>query len=134
MRTYRLLTLAGILGLTGVVLGAFGAHFLKERLAAAHMTDTWETGIRFQLFHATAVLALALAPASSVPAKDRWRMRTGHCWALGVLFFSGSLYGLALGGPRILGPITPLGGILLMVGWLFVMLAGIQAKREARQP
>lgn len=99
---------AGLLGFTGVALGAFGAHALKDTLAAGGHTATWQTAVLYHLIHAVALLALP-------PGK--W---AGRCWIAGIVLFSGSLYALALGGPKILGPITPLGGVLLLAGWALV--------------
>lgn len=111
---------AGLLGFLGIALGAFGAHVLKETLAARGSASTWQTAVLYHLFHAVALLALA-SVAHSGQAGDwahaRW---IGLCWGLGVVFFSGSLYWLALGGPKVLGPVTPLGGLLLLAGWLLV--------------
>ena len=106
---------AGLLGFTGVGLGAFGAHALKDTLTANGTLSTWQTAVLYQLVHATALLGLA-GWAEGWP-KIRWAAR---CWVAGVVLFSGSLYGLALGGPKILGPITPLGGLTLLAGWLLL--------------
>jgi uncharacterized membrane protein YgdD (TMEM256/DUF423 family) len=107
---------AGLLGFSGVALGAFGAHALKATLLANGTLATWQTAVLYQLVHAVALLALAgiLAPARSA-------QRIASCWIGGVLLFSGSLYGLALGGPKWLGPVTPLGGLGFLVGWLLLM-------------
>ncbi len=96
---------AGLLGFTGVALGAFGAHALKETLAANGTTTTWQTAVLYHLIHAVALVALPGWP---------W---AGRCWIAGVVLFSGSLYWLALGGPKFLGPVTPLGGLALLLGW-----------------
>jgi uncharacterized membrane protein YgdD (TMEM256/DUF423 family) len=96
---------AGLLGFTGVALGAFGAHALKEALAANGTTATWQTAVLYHLIHAAALVALPGLP---------W---VGRCWIAGVVLFSGSLYWLALGGPKFLGPVTPLGGLALLLGW-----------------
>ncbi|WP_404424730.1 DUF423 domain-containing protein [Nibricoccus sp. IMCC34717] len=103
---------SAFLGLTGVALGAFGAHALRDRLAALGTAATWETATRYHLVHAVALLALA-ALVERIPAGTA----IGRLWTLGTLLFSGSLYALALGGPRWLGPVTPLGGICLLAGW-----------------
>ncbi len=114
--TSRMIVLASsLLGFAGVALGAFGAHALKDTLAARGSASTWQTAVLYQLIHAVALLALAGWGGSMSHARA-----IGVCWALGVLFFSGSLYWLALGGPRFLGPVTPLGGLLLLAGWLLV--------------
>lgn len=114
---------AGILGFAGVALGAFGAHALKETLTARGSVATWQTAVLYHLIHAVALLALvgAAHSAGSGPAggwtNAHW---IGVCWSLGVVLFSGSLYWLALGGPKILGPVTPLGGLAFLAGWLLV--------------
>ncbi len=99
---------AGLLGFVGVSLGAFGAHALKDTLAASGMTPAWQTAVLYHLVHAVALLAFP---------SDKW---AGRCWIAGITLFSGSLYWLALGGPKILGPVTPLGGIALLAGWALV--------------
>jgi uncharacterized membrane protein YgdD (TMEM256/DUF423 family) len=112
----------GIWGFTGVLLGAFGAHALKETLAHRGTRDIWETAVFYQLIHAVALLDLSVRagrPAApfAKPGPD-WLAWAARCWSLGILFFSGSLYALALGGPPVLfGPVTPLGGLALLAGW-----------------
>src|SRR5262245_15650352 len=104
----NLLLAAGILGLTGVAMGAFGAHALRATLAERGMTQAWETGARYHVIHAIAVLAIAGCGRGLATANNtRWLSWSAVLWVVGVLLFSGSLYGLALGGPRWLGPITP---------------------------
>lgn len=102
--------LAAVTGGCIVAAGAFGAHALKEVLMEADMTDVWKTASMYGLVHAAlALLWLLEGERKSWP---------GVCWLAGVWLFSGSLYGLSLGGPGVLGPITPLGGLLFIVGWL----------------
>jgi len=116
-------SLSGILGLTGVALGAFGAHALKESLLAHGTLDVWETGVRYHLVHAVALLALAASPARAAGnAGMDWRICAGRAWAIGVVLFSGSLYGYALGGPHFLVFLTPLGGLTLLFGWVAVIV------------
>ena len=121
---------AGILGLTGVAIGAFGAHALKATLIERGMMQAWETGSRYHLFHAMALVGVAawvrVASASNSARLMFWAARL---WCIGVVLFSGSLYWLALGGPRWLGPVTPFGGVALMAGWLLVTVAAF-SKRE----
>lgn len=108
--------LGAILGLLGVGLGAFGAHGLEgaleglEAAALAERLSWWETAAQYHLVHAVSICAIAagLGP--------RGRGAVGAL-ALGVLVFSGTLYAMALGGPRWLGAVTPIGGVALMVGW-----------------
>jgi uncharacterized membrane protein YgdD (TMEM256/DUF423 family) len=106
----------------GVALGAFGAHALKDALAAANTTETWRTAVLYHLVHATAAFAATLALGQETRGQ-RWTRLAALSWLAGVVLFSGSLYALALGGPRFLGPITPLGGLLFLSGWLLAALA-----------
>jgi len=116
---------AGILGASGIVLGALGAHALKGALDAAGTRGAWETAVMFQLVHAAALLGFAgwlrAAPAPAGPCAA-WAARL---MILGTLLFSGSLYGLAFGGPRWLGPATPLGGLALIAAWVLAALAAL---------
>lgn len=114
-----------LFGGAGVVLGAFGAHALKSRLAEASL-QTWQTAVSYQLVHALALLAVGILirlGAQAGGAPDRLLGLAGGGFALGVLLFSGSLYLLALGGPRWLGPVTPLGGLAFIAGWLLLAVA-----------
>jgi uncharacterized membrane protein YgdD (TMEM256/DUF423 family) len=111
--------LAGaVLGGLGVILGAFGAHALKASLAADKLA-IFEVGVRYQLIHALALLAVGLALRTTDGALLR---AAGPLFVGGVILFSGSLYGIALGGPSWLGPVTPLGGLLLIGGWVLLAL------------
>ncbi len=110
------LLLASLSGAIAVVLGAFGAHGLKGKVAD-NLLAAYQTGVHYQMFHTLALIGLALFIAKiSVPSA--WLTTTGYCWLVGMVLFSGSLYGLALGGGSWLGPITPMGGLLLIVGWI----------------
>ena len=113
---------AGLFGATGVGAGAFGAHGLAAQFAERGTAHAWESGSRYHLLHAIALLGIALwqmQPAA--PARvTTWAAR---CWCAGIVLFSGSLYGIALGGPRWLGPVTPLGGVAFIAGWLCVAAA-----------
>lgn len=111
---------AAILGFIGVAMGAFGAHALRDALATANMTQTWQTAVQYHLIHAVACFLLIRNAAES----DIRIKRAGLGWIFGILLFSGSLYGLALGGPRFLGPITPLGGLCFLYGWANAAWAG----------
>lgn len=111
----RLITLAaGLLGLLGVALGAFGAHALKATLLANGQLESWKTAVLYQMIHAVALLAVA----SRSNSDSGPRTKIAGCWVGGVVLFSGSLYWLALGGPiKLLWPFTPLGGVALLAGW-----------------
>jgi len=103
-----------------VAFGAFGAHVLQGRLSADLLAN-FETGARYQMYHALALLAAAWAagrwPGSSLPLAAGW------AFVAGTLLFSGSLYLMALTGLRWLGAITPLGGVAFVGGWLCLLLA-----------
>ena len=109
---------AGVLGATGVVLGAFGAHGLRATLDAAGTREVWDTASRYQLLHAVALVGFAGWLRSSPNPPGRTAAWAVRLWAAGTVLFSGSLYALALGGPRWLGPVTPLGGVGLIAGWI----------------
>ena len=120
---------AGVFGLVGVGVGAMGAHALKAVLIERGMLQAWETASRYHLFHSVALLGLAAWVRNTDSEKGaRLMVWTTRLWCIGIVLFSGSLYWLTLGGPRWLGPVTPLGGVALMAGWLLVALAAF-AKR-----
>ena len=119
-----LLTVAGVLGLTAVMLGAFGAHGLRERLGP--MIEVYRTGVLYHLVHALAALAVALA----ADRLRRPRLIVG-LFGAGVAIFSGTLYLLAITGLTWLGAITPIGGLLLMAGWAALILEGFGRGRAS---
>lgn len=95
-----------------VVLGAFGSHALHDRLVEAEALESWRTGVRYQAWHALALVLLGLMPRGLAPRAVGWLFLAGSA------LFSVSIYGLALGCPgAVLGPVTPVGGTLLIVGW-----------------
>jgi uncharacterized membrane protein YgdD (TMEM256/DUF423 family) len=109
---------AGLM-LLDVALGAFAAHGLKGRLSA-EMLQVFETGARYQAYHALALVAVGLIAARwPSPAADR----AGWCFLGGIVLFSGSLYALALTGVKRLGIITPFGGLLFLIGWALLAFA-----------
>lgn len=103
---------AGLMFLA-VGLGAFGAHALKSRLTP-DMLAVFETGVRYQVYHA---LALLLLTSLRGPSKAAW------CFTAGIALFSGSLYLLALTGARKWGAVTPIGGLLFLIGWLILLFS-----------
>ena len=114
--------LGSLSALMAVALGAFGAHGLRNRLVP-DMLATFEVGVRYQMYHALALLAVAWAsarwPGGAVTA-------AGWLFVAGTIVFSGSLYALSLTGQRWLGAITPLGGAGLLVGWLALAWAALR--------
>jgi uncharacterized membrane protein YgdD (TMEM256/DUF423 family) len=111
-------------GLTSVALGAFGAHGLKGKISDS-LLSAFQTATHYQMFHTLALLGVValISHLNTVP-----KGFVGACflWLAGIFFFSGSLYGLALGGPNWLGPITPFGGLLLMAGWVSLLIGSLQ--------
>ncbi|PMR68052.1 DUF423 domain-containing protein [Halomonas heilongjiangensis] len=107
-----------------VMAGAFGAHALEGQLAP-RLAAAFETGVRYQAWHTLALLAV-LAWRASTPLAGQ-RLALG-LWAAGILLFSGSLYALVLTGVRGLGMITPLGGVLMIAGWLALAVCVLRAQ------
>ncbi len=123
MSTSRVLIMAGgILGLLGVVAGAMGVHALRDTLDARALS-TFETGVRFQMYHALALLAVGLLAG-------RWKTGfvtlSGVLFTAGVVLFSGSLYILAITGIGVFGAIAPLGGLSLMAAWTSLIVGAIR--------
>jgi uncharacterized membrane protein YgdD (TMEM256/DUF423 family) len=108
------LAIAALLGASGVAFGAGGAHALRSVIVPEYLA-TFETGVRYHLIHAVALLALALGGGGrpiALPAA---------LFTIGIVLFSGSLYALALGAPTRLGIVTPFGGLALLLGWLALL-------------
>jgi uncharacterized membrane protein YgdD (TMEM256/DUF423 family) len=118
-RTFLLI--GALAGFIGVGFGAFGAHALRTRLSA-EMLAVFETGVRYQMYHAFAVLIVALATARL----DGWLIRgAGWAFTAGIVLFSGSLYALAMTGVTTLGAITPIGGLAFLIGWGMLIVAAL---------
>lgn len=113
------LTLGSLFAALGVGLGAFGAHTLKDRLTP-EMLAIFETGAHYQLIHALALVAVGLAAAQWPAARFN---PAGWAFLIGIVLFSGSLYVLAISGVRVLGAITPFGGVAFISGWILFALA-----------
>lgn len=105
---------AAILGFLGVAFGAFGAHALRSRLTP-EMLGVFEIGVRYQMYHVFALLAVAAAIGHF--GQTRLLLIAGWAFLAGVVIFSGSLYALALTGTTMLGAITPIGGLSFLIGW-----------------
>jgi uncharacterized membrane protein YgdD (TMEM256/DUF423 family) len=111
-------TLGALFGGLGVALGAFGAHALRSRLEPRDL-EIFETGVRYQMYHALALLAAAWLLDRGIT------QASGAAWGftVGTLIFSGSLYVMVFTGQRWLGAVTPIGGVAFIVGWVMLMLA-----------
>jgi uncharacterized membrane protein YgdD (TMEM256/DUF423 family) len=125
MSTSRVLIMAGgILGLLGLVAGAMGVHALRDTLDARALS-TFETGVRFQMYHALALLAVGLLAG-------QWKTGivklSGVLFTVGVVLFSGSLYILAITGIGVFGAIAPLGGLSLMAAWTSLIVGAIRQR------
>ena len=114
------LIIAGaVLAFLGVALGAFGAHALKTRIDADLMA-VYQTGVQYHLVHALGVLLIGVLVQVLPPSK--WLPIAGWAMTAGVIVFSGSLYALSLTGIRVLGAVTPLGGVALLAAWALLAL------------
>jgi uncharacterized membrane protein YgdD (TMEM256/DUF423 family) len=130
----NLFIIACVSGLLTVVFGALGAHALSEVLTPEQL-KSFETGVRFQMYHTLCIVAI-----TSLNLKYRTRFFTwaAYCFVAGIILFSFSIYLLSLKdylsspGLRYLGPITPVGGIIFMLGWVFLILAGFKIKSASK--
>jgi uncharacterized membrane protein YgdD (TMEM256/DUF423 family) len=113
------LLIGALSGFLAVAFGAFGAHALRGRLSP-EMLAVFETGVRYEMYHALAILAVGLMMARS----GGWLFATaGWLFTAGIVLFSGSLYVLALSGVGMFGVITPIGGLLFLAGWACLLIA-----------
>lgn len=116
------LSAAAISGFLSVCLGAFAAHGLKHQITAESLA-IWQTGVQYQMYHALALLAVGLLYQTQT---SKALKLSGLAFILGSFLFSGSLYVLALGAPKALGLITPLGGLSFLVGWAALMVHAVR--------
>ena len=122
---------AAVLGASGVAAGAFGAHALKQTLLSRGSTDSWRTAVTYQLVHALAILSLGIREPNSnctVPYNA-----TCNLWLVGTVLFSGSIYALSVGAGerfKLIGPVTPLGGLLMIGGWALLATGSESPRRN----
>lgn len=122
---------AAIFGGLAVALGAFGAHGLQNVTQDEKILHGFQTAVQYQLYHALALLAVAIL-ADKLSSK--WIKWTGYCFITGIILFSGSLYLLTFlkiqdsDAVKFIGPVTPLGGVFFILGWLFLLMATINRK------
>ncbi|MBA3704683.1 MAG: DUF423 domain-containing protein [Bacteroidetes bacterium] len=129
----QFLVMSGFSGAFAVALGAMGAHFLKSKLEMGLITEnnlqTFETAVRYHLFHSIALLVTVLLTDKM---NSKLLPKAGYCFIAGIVFFSGSLYFLSTAGligltnVRWLGPITPIGGVFLITGWLLLAFSAVK--------
>jgi len=113
------LIIAGVLGMLAVILGAFGAHALKATLEEHGSVAIYEMASRYQYFHTLAIFGTGILMGQFA---SKWLQYAVLFFVLGIVFFCGSLYGLSFSRLSFLGPITPLGGVMLILGWFFLIL------------
>jgi uncharacterized membrane protein YgdD (TMEM256/DUF423 family) len=106
-----------------VALGAFGAHYLKQKLTPDKL-DVFQTGVHYHMIHAIALILIALF--SEKLANSSMVNASGWAIFIGIILFSGSLYALSLTGLKFFGPITPLGGLSFLVGWILLAIAALK--------
>ena len=111
MNSNRFAAIGAFLGGLAVMLGAFGAHAIRDRVSVADL-EVWKTGAHYHLVHAVALLALALNDKKGSYRVVCW------LWIVGIVIFGGSLYALVLTQTKAFGAITPIGGLCLIIGWL----------------
>lgn len=125
-RRKRWLVVGGLLGFLGVAAGAFAAHALKSKLEPKAL-EWWETAARYQLYHAPLIV---LCGTMNARGGERAANFAASSFTAGIFLFSGSLYAMALSAPTFpswLGPITPIGGVLLLLGWGALCVAGFRS-------
>ncbi|MEO6039101.1 MAG: DUF423 domain-containing protein [Saprospiraceae bacterium] len=123
--------LAAILGAAAVIIGAFGAHSLKNRFEQQHLDPigplhTYETGVQYQFYHTLAIALVGLLLARM--PDNKWLVRAGWFFLVGIICFSGSLYLLAMQpvvsfSMRWVGPVTPIGGLFFIAGWVSLLFS-----------
>jgi uncharacterized membrane protein YgdD (TMEM256/DUF423 family) len=123
----RTLVAAAALGLLGVAAGAFGAHALRDAVPERDL-EIWRTGAHYQQLHAAVLVAVAVLATSHRPT--RALSLAAALLVVGCVVFSGTLYAMVLGGPRMLGAVTPLGGLALMGGWAALGVHGLVGLRD----
>jgi uncharacterized membrane protein YgdD (TMEM256/DUF423 family) len=117
------LSTGSIFGFLGVALGAFGAHALKGLLESNGRTETFETAVKYQFYHAIALVLIGILLSIN---ESKWLNYSGYSMIAGILVFSGSLYILSFTGITKWGAVTPIGGLFLLAGWIFLLLSVIK--------
>lgn len=115
-----------LLGALGVIIGAFGAHAFKGMLEASGRIDTFETAVKYQFYHAIALVLVGLLFQKSGVDAERWLNWAGLAFLAGTVIFSGSLYAICFTGITKFGATAPIGGLLMIAGWVFVALGAMK--------
>lgn len=115
-------------GFLAVSLGAFGAHALKDILDE-YSTGIWNTAVQYQMFHSVALLIIGILMSAKLFGEVKQLKVAMICMNLGIVFFAGSLYVLALSGIGVLGAITPIGGVLFLIGWVMIIISAMKYAR-----
>lgn len=129
MQERHILAGAAISMFIAIGLGAFGAHGLKQILSV-EMLAIWQTAVQYQLIHGLALFALAIVYPRFAPHARSSTIFIALCFIGGTVLFSGSLYVLALSGIKVLGAITPLGGVAFLIGWLLLAKNALSLRSE----
>ncbi|MFN8344511.1 MAG: DUF423 domain-containing protein [Spirosomataceae bacterium] len=116
-----------ILGALGVVLGAFGAHALKPTLEASGRMDTFETAVKYQFYHALGLVLLSILLQNAAVSALRWYNWAGYALLAGVIIFSGALYTICFTGIKTFGAIAPIGGTLMIAGWVLLFWGAVKS-------
>lgn len=125
----KYLIIAAICGLIAVIAGAFGAHSLRSVLSEQQLS-TWQTAVQYQFYHTLAILFIS---GNSIN-ENKWLNYAANCFFIGIILFSGSLYILSLKdllgleSISIIGPITPIGGLFFILGWIFLITSAVKNK------
>lgn len=124
--TQIFISIAAVLGGLSVAAGAFASHALKEKISERSL-EIFETGARYQMYHALALLLVALL-LTRVESPPSSLIASGWLFIIGIVIFSGSLYALSLTGIKVLGAITPIGGVAFIAGWGALAVAAWSGK------
>lgn len=129
----RIIISTAILGILAVIIGAFGAHGLKPHLESVGRLSAFKTGVEYHFYH-TLGMGLLAALCTNRSSLDKFLVWAMRCFIVGILFFSGSLYLLScqgLLGVKLswLGPITPIGGLFFIVGWVMLLVFGMKTMK-----
>jgi uncharacterized membrane protein YgdD (TMEM256/DUF423 family) len=122
MKNQTILLAGAVLMALGVLLGAFGAHALKKILSA-EMLAVYQTGVEYHFYHALGLLLIGII---GLHYPSKWIGLSGIFLTAGILLFSGSLYALSISGVKILGAITPIGGLSFVAGWVCLVVAVVK--------